>query len=215
MSTPKAVLWLRRRFITGFFVTVPLIISVVALLWIFGIIDDLMGPVYDQALGRHVAGLGVATTALVVLLVGVIASNVIGKRLLSRGESYLARIPVFRTIYSPVKQLLAAFSPDNESGLKRVVMVVDAAGVARLGFLTKEFDIEPTGGGEKQAWAAVYVPTNNLYLGDVFVCRRDALSYPDISVEEGVRIFLTGGMATADRIATRPAPDERSGHLSS
>ena len=181
-----------------------------ALVWIFGIIDDLTGPVYDRVLGRHVAGLGVLTTALFVLLVGVIASNVIGKRLLSRGESYLARIPVFRTIYSPVKQLLAAFSPDNESGFKRVVMVADAAGVARLGFLTKEFEVEPAGGGPREPYAAVYVPTNHLYLGDVFVCRREALMYPDITVEEGIRIFLTGGMAMADRVrslasAGRPA----------
>jgi uncharacterized membrane protein len=215
MATPKAVQWLRRRFITGFFVAVPLIISVAALLWIFHLIDDLSGPVYDRFLGRHVAGLGVATTALFVLLVGVFASNVIGKRLLSRGEGYLARIPVFRTIYSPVRQLMAAFSPDNESGLKRVVLVPGEGGAARMGFLTKEFDVEPAGGGPKVAHAAVYVPTNNLYLGDVFVCRRDALMYPDISVEEGVRIFLTGGMAMTDRIAMRPAPDAQPEHLSS
>ena len=215
MSTPKAVLWLRRRFITGFFVAVPLIISVAALVWIFGIIDDLTGPVYDRALGRHLAGLGVLTTALFVLLVGVIASNVFGKRLLSRGEGYLARIPVFRTIYSPVKQLLAAFSPDNESGFKRVVMVADAAGVARLGFLTKEFEVEPAGGGPRELYAAVYVPTNNLYLGDVFVCRRGALMYPDMTVEEGVRVFLTGGMAMADRIKDLPRPGGQPDHLSS
>ena len=215
MSTPNVLHWLRRRFITGFFVAVPLIISVAALLWIFGIIDDLTGPVYDRAIGRHLPGLGVATTALVVLLVGVVASNVLGKRLLSRGESYLARIPVFRTIYSPVKQLLAAFSPDNESGFKGVVMVSDAAGVARLGFLTKEFDVEPAAGGPKVPYAAVYVPTNNLYLGDVFVCRRESLMYPDISVEEGVRIFLTGGMAMADRIKDLPAPGSQPDHLSS
>jgi uncharacterized membrane protein len=215
MATPKAVQWLRRRFITGFFVAVPLIISVAALLWIFRIIDDLSGPVYDRLLGRHLPGLGVATTALFVLLVGVVASNVIGKRFLSRGEGYLARIPVFRTIYSPVKQLLAAFSPDNESGFKRVVLMTDAAGVARLGFLTKQFDVEPAVGGPAEPYAAVYVPTNNLYLGDVFVCRREALMYPDISVEEGVRIFLTGGMAMAGRIPTRPAPDVQPGHLSS
>jgi uncharacterized membrane protein len=215
MATPKVVQWLRRRFITGFFVAVPLIISVAALLWIFHLIDDLSGPVYDRFLGRHVAGLGVATTVVFVLAVGVVASNVIGKRLLSRGEGYLARIPVFRTIYSPVKQLLAAFSPDNESGFKRVVMLADSAGVARLGFLTKEFEVEPAGGGPTEAYAAVYVPTNNLYLGDVFVCRRETLMYPDISVEEGVRIFLTGGMAMADRISALPVPAGQPDHLSS
>lgn len=203
MGTPRAVHWLRRRFITGFFVAVPLIISVAALVWIFGVIDDLLGPVYDRILGRHVAGLGVATTVLLVLLLGIVASNVLGKRLLSRAEGYLARIPVFRTIYSPVKQLLAAFSPDNDAGFKRVVMVPDASGAVRLGFLTKEFDVERSPGGPREPHAAVYVPTNNLYLGDVFVYRREALLFPDIAVEEGVRIFLTGGMAMADRIGTR------------
>jgi uncharacterized membrane protein len=212
MAAPHALHWLRRRFITGFFVAVPLIISVAALLWVFTVIDDLSGPVYDRLLGRHVAGLGVATTAVFVLLIGVVASNVLGKRLLSRGESYLARIPVFRTIYSPVKQLLAAFSPDNESGLKRVVMISDASGAARLGFLTKEFEVDGGPGVGPQAYAAIYVPTNNLYLGDVFVYRREALRFPQISVEEGVRVFLTGGMAMPGRLAVRP---DEAGHLSS
>jgi uncharacterized membrane protein len=206
MPVPRAILWLRRRFITGFFVAVPLIISVAALLWVFYLIDDLSGPVYDRFLGRHVAGLGVATTVAFVLLVGVVASNVLGKRLLARADVYLERIPVFRTVYSPVKQLLRAFSPDNESGLKRVVMVQDATGATRLGFLTKEFVADLGPGQGLQACAVVYVPTNNLYLGDVFVYPSDALRFPDISVEEGVRIFLTGGMAMADRIsAARPA----------
>ncbi len=201
MAAPQAILWLRRRFITGFFVAVPLIISVAAILWVFYLIDDLMGPVYDRFLGRHVPGLGVATTVAFVLLVGVVASNVLGKRLLARVEGYLERVPLFRTVYSPVKQLLTAFSPDNESGLKRVVMVQDASGAARLGFLTKEFETDLGPGKGLQAWAVVYVPTNHLYLGDVFVYPFDALRFPDISVEEGVRIFLTGGMAMADRIS--------------
>ncbi len=201
MPAPRAILWLRRRFITGFFVAVPLIISVAAILWVFNLIDDLTGPVYDRFLGRHVAGLGVATTVVFMLLVGVVASNVLGKRMLARVEGYLARVPVFRTVYSPVKQLLTAFSPDNESGLKRVVMVQDAAGPARLGFLTKEFDADLGPGKGPERLAVVYVPTNHLYLGDVFVYPFESLRFPDISVEEGVRIFLTGGMAMADRIS--------------
>src|SRR5918996_4591528 len=126
--------WLRRTFITGFFVTVPLVISVAALVWIFRLIDGFVGPFYDAWLERlsadgatpiHIPGLGILTTALVVMLVGVLATNVLGKRLLQRAEGYLLRVPVFRTIYSPVKQLVAAFSPDNEYGFKRVVLVED------------------------------------------------------------------------------------------
>lgn len=110
---------------------------------------------------------------------------------------------MFRTIYSPVKQLLTAFSPDNESGLKRVVLVQDSGGGMRLGFLTKEFEVDVGNGLGLRPFAAVYVPTNNLYLGDVLIYRREALLFPAITVEEGVRIFLTGGMAIADRIPTR------------
>jgi uncharacterized membrane protein len=186
-------LWLRRRFLTGFFVTVPLFISVAALVWIFGIVDGLTTPFYDQLLGRRIPGLGTLTTAFAILLVGVVATNVIGRRLLLRAENLLLRVPVFRTIYAPVRQLVIAFSPDNESGFKRVVLIEDAKRGYSLGFLTKEFTVER--GGVSQALVAVYVPTNHLYLGDIVICERERAVYPDITVEEGIRIFLTGGMA--------------------
>jgi uncharacterized membrane protein len=192
------VQWLRRRFLAGFFVTVPLVISVAAVIWIFRLIDGFVGPWYARWLGREVPGLGIVTTALVVLAVGVFATNVIGKRVLQRAEQYLLMVPVFRTIYAPVKQLVVAFSPDNEYGFKRVVLVEDPARGFLLGFLTKEFTVDRGGGAEPMV--AVYVPTNHLYLGDVIICPRDRASYPDITVEQGIRIFLTGGMALSGRI---------------
>ena len=186
-------LWLRRRFLTGFFVTVPLFITVAALVWIFGVVDGLTTPLYDRLLGRRIPGLGITSTAVAIMLVGVVATNVLGKRLLQRGEAVLLHVPVFKTIYGPLKQLIAAFSPDNESGFKRVVLVEHATRGYSIGFLTKEFSVDRGSGPE--AMLAVYVPTNNLYLGDVVVCPRDRAVFPDITVEEGIRIFLTGGVA--------------------
>jgi uncharacterized membrane protein len=186
-------LWLRRRFLTGFFVTVPLFISVAALVWIFGVVDGLTTPLYDRLLGRPVPGLGMLSTVVAIMLVGVIATNVIGRRLLQRAEEILLHVPVFRTIYAPVKQLVIAFSPDNESGFKRVVLIEHATRGYTIGFLTKEFSVDRGNGPE--ALIAVYVPTNHLYLGDIIICERGRALFPDISVEEGIRIFLTGGMA--------------------
>ncbi len=117
--------WLRRSFIAGFFVTVPLVISVAALVWIFGVIDSVTAPLATRVLGREVPGLGLLITLLAVLAVGAAATNVIRRRMLARGEQWLMRVPVFKTIYAPVKQLIVAFSPDNEYGFKRVVMVED------------------------------------------------------------------------------------------
>jgi uncharacterized membrane protein len=166
--------WLRRRFVTGFFVLVPLAISVFALVWIFNVVDGFTAPLFERyfaSIGRDVPpGLGIVLTMVVVLLVGVLATNVLGKRVLQRAEGYLLRIPVFRTVYAPVKQLVLAFSPDNENGFKRVVMIL---------------------------------PTNHLYLGDVVICQRDDAVFPDLSVEEGIRVFLTGGMTLPGQLADK------------
>ncbi len=205
--------WLRRRLLTGFFVSVPLIISVFALVWIFGIIDGLTAPLVARVaatvLGHDpegaerliVSAVGFLGTVAVVLAVGVVATNVIGQRLLNRGERWLMKIPVFRTIYAPVKQLVVAFSPDNESGFKRVVMVEDPHRGWVMGFLTKEFTVDRGAGAESMM--AVYVPTNHLYLGDIVLYPRERALFPDLSVEQGIRIFLTGGMSLPGRIAPR------------
>ena len=190
--------WLRRNFIAGFFVMVPVFISVAALVWLFSVVDGFTTPLYDRLLGRRIPGLGTATTLVVIVLVGAFARNVIGRRILQRTEGWLLKVPVFRTIYAPVKQLIAAFSPDNASGFKRVVLVEDSRRGYALGFLTREFTIDRGRGPEELL--AVYVPTNNLYLGDVVICERSRAVFPDISVEEGIRILLTGGMALPPRL---------------
>jgi uncharacterized membrane protein len=190
--------WLRRSFITGFFVTVPLIISVAALVWIFGVIDGVATPISTRLFGREVPGLGVLITLAVILVVGVVATNVFGKRALQQIEYGLLHVPVFKTIYAPVKQLVAAFAPDNEAGFKKVVLVHDERRGMILGFLTREFTLDR--GQRTEALVAVYVPTNHLYLGDVRVYHHEQVSYPDISVQDGIRIFLTGGMALPDRV---------------
>src|SRR6266542_5802119 len=193
--------WLRRRLIAGFFVMIPLVISVAALVWIFGIIDGFTAPVSERVLGRTIPGLGILITLLVVLLAGILATNVIGRRVLARTESWLMRVPVFRTVYAPVKQLVVAFSPDNEYGFKRVVMVEDPNRGMQMGFLTKEFTVDRGAGPE--SLVAVYVPTNHLYLGDIVLRPRDRVFFPDVTVEEGIRIFLTGGMSLPGRISNK------------
>ena len=192
--------WLKRSFIARFFVTVPLFISVAALVWLFQLVDESTRPVSVRLFGKAVPGLGVLVTAGIVLAVGAVATNMFGRRLLQRAENYLLHVPVFKTIYAPVKQLIVAFSPDNEAGFKKVVIVEDPRRGMLLGFLTKEFMLER--GRGREPVVAVYVPTNHLYLGDVVVYPRDQVVFPDLSVEEGIRIFLTGGMALPNDVRT-------------
>lgn len=191
--------WLRRTFLTGIIVTVPLIVTLVALVWIFQIVDAIATPVSTSLIGRSVPGLGVLITAMVILAVGVVATNVIGRRILARAESWLLHVPVFKTIYAPVKQLVAAFSPGNDAGFKKVVVIEDPRRGMVMGFLTREFTMDRGRGPE--TLVAVYVPTNHLYLGDVVISPLDQAFFPNVSVEEGIRIFLTGGMALPGKVA--------------
>ena len=193
--------WLRRTFITGFFVTVPLAVSVIAIVWVFRFADGLTSGIGDRLLGKPWPGIGIITTALLILAIGALATNVLGKRLLDRSEQILLHVPLFRSIYAPVRQLLSAFSPDNEFGFKRMVLVDDGDGGAVLGFLTKEFTVDRGRGPE--TLLSVYVPTNHLYLGDIRICDPSKVAYPDMTVEDGIRVFLTGGTGMPEKMRVR------------
>jgi uncharacterized membrane protein len=82
-----------------------------------------------------------------------------------------------------------------------------------LGFLTRELTV-PDATGVPEPWVAVYVPTNHLYLGDVLLYRQARVRYPNLTVEEGLRIFLTGGMALPTSVTTADAPLEERGATS-
>ena len=190
--------WFRRSLLAGFFVTVPLIVSVVSLIWLFQWIDGLMGPRLVRWLGQEVPGVGLLATIAGMLIVGAIATNVLGRRLVERAEKSLMRVPIFKTVYAPVKQLLLAFSPDNEYGFIRVVIGEDPERGFVLGFLTKEFNLDRGLGAERLM--AIYVPTNHIYLGDIRIYPSRLACFPNITVKEGIRIFLNGGMAVADLV---------------
>jgi uncharacterized membrane protein len=202
--------WLRIRLATGFIVTVPLIISVAAFIWLFQLIDGVMVPVYARWLGREIPGIGLVTLLVAVLLVGAVATNVLGGRLLQRGQEYLLRLPVFRAVYGPVKQLVGAFSPDSQFGFKKVVLLDDPRRGLVMGFLTKQFVLDRGNGPEDLV--AVYVPTNHVYFCDIHIYPSEVVTYPDLSVQEGVQIFLTGGMSLPPRVRASAATDS---HLDS
>lgn len=203
--------WLRKSIVAGFFVTVPLAVSLIALVWAFRLIDGATSGLFERAFGFHVPGLGILAALVLLLVIGSLARNILGRRLLGRAERLLMQVPVFRTVYGPVKQLIAAFSPDNEYGFKQVVIVEAPGRGIALGFLTREFTL--TRGGASERMLAVYVPTNHLYLGDIVLCRPSEAAFPDLTVEDGIRIFLTGGMALPQGLRADQARFEGGRHF--
>jgi uncharacterized membrane protein len=191
--------WLKVRLVAGFFVTVPAI-ATAWLLWIFwSSIDDFFAPMYARIFGRTVLGMGFLTAVAIILVMGIIARNVVGRRVLGWGERFLLNLPIYRLLYPSVKMLIDSFSPERRSAFKAVVLVEHPReGTYAFGFVTSEVLVDAPGG--KREMVTVFIPTNNLYLGEVVVVPRDDVIHTGVGVEEGIRIIFSAGTATPPRL---------------
>ncbi|MBI3456476.1 MAG: DUF502 domain-containing protein [Candidatus Rokubacteria bacterium] len=207
--SPKMQSWFKVRFITGFFVTVPVVLTAYVL-WIFyREVDGLLSPVYEQLVGRRVPGLGFLTAVVIIFLVGVIATNVVGGRILQWAEGLLRRVPVFGRVYPAVKDLFEAFSPQRLSGFREFVIVEHPReGIYAYGFRTGEIRVEGT---KPEVLVTVFVPTNHLYLGDIILVPREGIVSTGLSIEEGIRIILSAGTAAPRRITGSRRPEREAG----
>ncbi len=196
---------LKKSFVTGLFVTVPLVVSVTLLLGFFEKADRLFSPVIDGIVGTlvpgmaHIPGTGILSGIVIILLVGFLARNVAGRRILDALDRLIHRIPVFRTVYSTIKQLTNAFSPENTRSFKEVLLVeYPREGSFALGFRTMTVEE-----GERRL-AVVYVPTNNLYLGEVLFLPEEKTVRLSMSVEQAVKLLVSGGTAAPRDLRKAP-----------
>lgn len=188
---------LKKSFLTGVFVIGPLVLSVAILIWFFEKVDALFSPVIDGVLRvtvpgtGHIPGTGILAGLVIILLVGLFARNVVGKRVLEALDNLINRIPGYRTIYTTLKQLTNAFSPDSTRSFKEVLLVeYPKENSYALGFRTETVE------KEGRRLVVVFVPTNNLYLGEVLFIPEEKAQRLDLTVEQAVRILVSGGIAS-------------------
>jgi uncharacterized membrane protein len=185
---------LKNTFLAGLVVVVPIVITVLALFWLFSFLDSFLSPVFYEILGKEIPGLGFLTAIVLIFLVGLVATNVFGSRLLRFIQEFLTRIPLVRNIYPAVKQLVETFSKSGGSSFKKVVLVeYPQKGIFALGFLTNEVSMDQA--QDNGHYYSVYIPTNNLYLGQVALFKVEDVIFTGFTVEEGLKIILSGGTA--------------------
>ncbi|MCM2303649.1 MAG: DUF502 domain-containing protein [Elusimicrobia bacterium] len=190
---------LRRYFISGFFTLIPIGLSVLVVWTFVSTVDLTLAPVLDAALGFRVPGLGLIAALLLILGAGVLASHVVGERLLVLAEDFLARIPVFKWVYGTIKQMTEAFSPANKASFKSVVMVeFPRPGVYSMGFATGETVLDLPDGSHKKL-TAVYIPTNHVYIGDVIFVPAENVIPSHLSVQQGIQVVLSAGAVHPER----------------
>jgi uncharacterized membrane protein len=193
----------KRKFFAGLFVLIPAVITFLVIAWFFRFVDSFLEPLYFQILGYHFPGIGFISAIIIIFLVGIVSTNVFGKRIIDSFELLLLKIPVLKGIYTSVKQLVEAFSPESKvSSFKKFIIVeYPRPGVYSYGFLTKDCVIKREKGGRESCLKAVYIPTNLIYFGDIVLFPDEYIFFTDIPIEEGIKVILSGGIATPSKIS--------------
>ncbi|MFC2016256.1 DUF502 domain-containing protein [Chloroflexota bacterium] len=206
MKTTHRVSWnwlgrkLRGYFVTGVLVLIPIGATIGILVWIFNQIDSILLPYIEPILGRPVPGLGFGIMIVLIYLVGIIASNVVGKSLIRFGESLLAKVPVVRPLYNGIKQIMESFSAPGKTGLIQTVLVeFPRKGIWTIGFITNETLVHP---GETQL--NIFIPTSpNPTSGFLQIAREDEVIRTDMPIDKALRMIISAGRVSSEEISDK------------
>ncbi len=184
---------LRAQFMAGLLVVVPVAASILILVWVFTTIDDILQPIIKAIAGREIPGVGFGVTIVLIYLAGVIVRNVIGKWLMKKGDSLMMRVPVFRGLYTGIRQIVQSVTvPDKTSFMQVVLVEFPRKEMWTVGFVTKELT---AANGEKLV--NVLIPTSPTPWSGFFqILKEKDVIRTQISIEDAVKMIVSGGMTT-------------------
>ncbi len=197
-------LWnlLRRQFLAGVIVIVPLILTVFVLKFLFGGVDSLFSPLIERFLGIKIPGLGVVATLVLIYLVGILATNVLGSRLIRMWDILFTKTPLVRTIYGASKQFLEGLTLPQKKAFQQAVLVqYPRLGSYVLGFSSNRLEMIEK--GTKKELVSVFIPTTPApFTGFVIMFPAEEVIALDIPVEQALRFVVSGGIAAAEGLLT-------------
>jgi len=190
---------IRRYFIAGIVVLLPIFITINILSITVRFLDNLLGrfirPYIETTFGRSFFGLGLLAIVVIIFFSGILATNVFVKRVMPFFERLFMRIPLVYQIYPSIKQLVKFLFSEDKLHFKKVVLFeYPRKNIFTLGFITNEFKSESIAGADQDA-VCVYIssapnPVTGFF---VLVPKRD-VRVLDMSIEDAFKIIISGGV---------------------
>ncbi|HEY3247686.1 MAG TPA: DUF502 domain-containing protein [bacterium] len=186
---------LRRYFVAGLLVFLPLAVTFTVLAWLFQFLDNFLGRLITYIFGRPIPGAGLVATVAVIFLIGALVTNVLGRRMVRAMDSILMRIPLARSIYSATKQISDSIFIRRKGAFQRVVLLQwPRKGTYIIGFVTADGGAEKWIGSPRRFLNVFMVTTPNPTSGFLmFVPEEETIPLP-ISVEDALKLVLSGGI---------------------
>ncbi|MBL1142294.1 MAG: DUF502 domain-containing protein [Proteobacteria bacterium] len=195
---------LRKYIIAGLLVWLPLAATIVIIKLVIDLLDKtilLLPPEWQPAtvLGFSIPGFGVILAISILLITGMLAANLFGRRLVSFWESILNRIPLVRSIYNSVKQISTTLFDSKGKSFRKVVMLeYPRKGLWSIGFLSND-NVSTDIDGLNAGLVAVFVPTTpNPTSGFIIMTPREDITELDMTIEEGFKFIISMGVITPD-----------------
>ena len=181
---------IKTRIIAGLLAIVPIAVTFWILKFLFTFLDSLASP-FLKKVGIEIPGLGIILTLLFIFVLGLFITNVLGKTLFNWGEKILAKLPIVNTIYNTIKQITSAFSGSTVKSFEQVIFIQ----YPREGLWTMCFVTNQSKNENGDTFYHVFVPTTPNPTSGVFIVipKKDAI-HPDISVEDGLKAIISGGI---------------------
>lgn len=182
----------------GFLVLLPLALSFLVLRFVYLAVDQRVAGLLEKWIGKKIPGLGILLVLVTLYLLGLVASNLVGRRFLAGVDRISGRVPLVRTTYKLGKQLGNAFSTPGSGHLKRVVLVEQfRAGVWSVGFVTGHM----TDGRTGEKLVRLFLPQGpNPTSGFMIIVKESDVRPIDWSVPEAMNAIISGGISGPDQI---------------
>jgi len=189
--------------LAGIAVVLPTALTVYVLWFLFVKLDAILGTFIRKRAGVRVPGIGLAAVVVIVLVAGVLASNLIGRKMIKSGQRVLEAIPLFNRIHVAIRQISDAFLSDQSTVLRRVALVeFPRAGLYSVCFVTSE-DVGEFDKKIGKKAVNVFLPhTPNPTSGYMLVVPASDLIPLNLTVEEGLKLVISGGSVVPESIRT-------------
>ncbi len=199
---------LRSLFLAGILVIVPVIVTYLALRLLFHSVDNVLGPWIGRVLHKQIPGLGLAATILLIFLMGLLATNFLGRWLIAVGERVFASVPLVRNIYNAAREIVHALAmPREKQPFKEVVLVeYPRKGLYAYAFVTAYTTLRrPEGGTELMAH--VMVPSTPIpTTGWILIVPVRELIYLDLGIDAALRALFSAGAAAPQELREKTPP---------